>query len=262
MAMAVVGSAIFANTTLFRTILMTDWLFLLYFLAAVSFPAEALATRVAVVSETVWARPAGEAEENTQFQNALSLFSLRAIWLVLIVLIGFFTVSAVRLIKLTISHPPKPKERQMAGRERDMVLRRLQQPPFDVLPKGRNDLQIYDDWKKDSNPQTGQYVVLAQRFNYTYYIPAGKVPPRRRPPVKKPYARTLVILPPFDFTMPGEIPSGFCAKPLIFVGVVSAIAEQFSRVQVDGLAIIPFDDHKRPDFAHAICAPSRYEPPR
>jgi len=244
---------------LFRTILMTDWLFLLYFLAALSFPAETLSKRVASVAETVWAVRGGEPEEITQFQNTVSVFSLCAIRLLLIVLMGFFTVSCVRLIKLTISNPPKLREPQLARPEMDTVLRRLQQPPFDVLPKGRGDFQIYDDWKKGSSPQIGQYVVLVQKFNYAYYIPAGKVPPRRRPPVKKPYARTLVILRPFDFIMPGEIPSGFCAKPLIFVGVVSGqarTAEQL-RLQVDGLAIISLGDNNRPDFTNAVCAPPR-----
>jgi 4-amino-4-deoxy-L-arabinose transferase-like glycosyltransferase len=257
MAMAVVGSAIFANTALFRTILMTDWLFLLYFLAALSFPAEAFSKRVASGAETVWAVRAGEPEENTHFQSALSCFSLRAVWLVLIVLLGFFAVSAGRLITLTIRNPPKSRELQLARPERDTVLRRLQQPPFDVLPKGRGDFQIYDDWKKGSSPKAGQYVALVQRFDYDYYIPAGKVPPRGRPPVKKPYARTVFILPLFDFTIPGEIPSGFSGKPLIFVGVVSATAEQFLRPQVDGLAIIPLGDNNRPDFTNAVCAPPR-----
>ena len=39
---AVLGSAIFANPALFRAILMTDWLFVLYFLAAVWFPSDNL----------------------------------------------------------------------------------------------------------------------------------------------------------------------------------------------------------------------------
>ena len=38
LAAAVLGSAIFANPVLFRTILMTDWLFVLYFIAAVLVP--------------------------------------------------------------------------------------------------------------------------------------------------------------------------------------------------------------------------------
>ena len=114
MAMAVLGSAIFANTALFRTILMTDWLFLLYFLAAISFPAVALSSRVASIAETVWAVRAGEAEESTPFQSALSFFALRAVWLFLVVLLGFFAVSAVRLITLTISNPPKAREQQLA----------------------------------------------------------------------------------------------------------------------------------------------------
>ena len=47
LAATVLGSAIFINPVLFRAILMTDWLFVLYFLAAVWFPAETLSRRLA-----------------------------------------------------------------------------------------------------------------------------------------------------------------------------------------------------------------------
>ena len=33
-----------------------------------------------------------------------------------------------------------------------------------------------------------------------------------------------------------------------------------SRLQVDGLAMIPFDGQQRPDFANAVCAPSLLPP--
>jgi hypothetical protein len=257
MAMTMLGSAIFANPDLFRAILMTDWLFLLYFLAALSFPAEASSNWVASVAETARSVRTEETEESTRFQSALSLFSFRAVWVVLVVLLGFFAVSTVRLITLTISNPPKAEGLQLTELERNAVLRRLQLPPFGVLPKG--DFQIYGDWRKGSKPRAGQYVALVQKFYYDWYIPAGKAPPRGRPSVQKPYARTMVILPQFDFTIPGEIAPDFCDRPLIFVGVVSAetgTAQELPRLQVDGLAIIPFDNRKRPDFGRAVCSPT------
>jgi hypothetical protein len=243
---------------------MTDWLFVFYFLAAISFPAEALSHRLAGVAETLWAARAGETEESTRFQSALSIFSLRVIRLSLVVLLGFFTVSGARITMLTVSNPAKSAEWQLAKPDMDAILRRLQQPPFAVLPKDPSAFPIYNNWKKGLNEQPGQYVVLVQRFYYSYYIPAGKLPPRSRPPVQKPYARTVVILPPFDFTISGEIPLDFSDRPLIFVGVVSAKADTkqpLLRPQVDGLAVIPFDAHKRPDFTRAVCSPTLVLPP-
>ncbi len=233
LAMTALGSAIFANTILFRAILMTDWLFLFYFLAAVWFPIEALTRRTIGGLDTVMASRSGELDECAQFQNTLSLFSRRASWLVVAIVVGFFALSGVRLIALTIANPPK---------------------------RGERDLQVFDDWSKGPpRPQPGQCVVLVQKFDYDYYIPAGKVPPRGRPPMPKPYARSLVILPQFDFTIAGEIPSQFSRQPLIFVGTaVSAKVEagqRLARLQVDGIALIPFDQHKEPDFARTVCAP-------
>jgi hypothetical protein len=69
----------------------------------------------------------------------------------------------------------------------------------------------------------------------------------------------LVILPQFDFTIAGEIPSHFSRQPLIFVGTAASAkgetGQRLARLQVDGLALIPFDQHEQPDFARAVCAP-------
>ena len=108
LVMTALGSAIFANTILFRAILMTDWLFLFYFLAAVWFPIEALTRRTIGGLDTVMASRSGELDECTQFQNTLSLSSRRpASWLVVAIVVGFFALSGVRLIALTIANPPK-----------------------------------------------------------------------------------------------------------------------------------------------------------
>jgi len=255
LALAVLGSAIFANPTLFRSVLMTDWLFLLYFLAALSFPAEALSRRVTSRHEDLWATRAWESKESTDFQRALSHLSRRAIWLTCILLLGFFGVSSARLIALTIANPAKTQARQLAKAEADAVVNRLRQPPFNL--RASDNLQVYD-WRSGSSFDVGQYVVLVEKYDYDYYIPPGKAPPRSRPPDQKPYGRTLVILPQFDFTIAGEIPSSFAGQPLIFVGIVAArpgSAEKLERVQVEGLAVIPLENGKRPDFARAVCAP-------
>ena len=260
LAMAALGSVIFANTTMFRSILMTDWLLIFFFMAAVFFPAEFFSNRFSTVSEKIWSTRAGESEEeSTPFQSALSLFSRRTTWLTLIVLFGFFAVSGTRLIALTISNPPKRGERSLGKVERDAILRRLQQPPLNVLPEDSHEFSVYSDWANPLGVQTGEYVVEVRRFNYVYYIPAAQLPPPGRPPVRQPYARTLAIVPPFDFTIPGEIPPDFSTQPLIFVGVVPSenrTGKPTPRLHVNGLAIIPFDSHQRPDFARTVRAPA------
>src|SRR5438477_645017 len=100
---AVLGSAVFANSVLFRAILMTDWLFLLYFLAAIWFPAESLSRRLA--GEPQQGSAAGtEDDEPSSFQSALSLISRRSCLLLVIATLGFFLVSGARLIALSAPH--------------------------------------------------------------------------------------------------------------------------------------------------------------
>ena len=88
LAATVLGSAIFINPVLFRAILMTDWLFVLYFLAAVCFACGDLSRRLA--GETEQAAVTGtEEDETSSFQNSLSLLS-RRLWLFLVIVtLGF-----------------------------------------------------------------------------------------------------------------------------------------------------------------------------
>jgi 4-amino-4-deoxy-L-arabinose transferase-like glycosyltransferase len=261
LVMSVIGSAAFANPTLFRSILMTDWLFLFYVLAALSFAAVSLSKRFAFMEDAFWSVPTDGSEPGTPFQSALHRSSLRAIKLVITLLVLFFAVSGVRLTALTISNPKARVERTLTEWERNAIVDRLQQRPLAVLPQGTEKPAIRNDWSNPFGVQAGQLVMEVQRFPYDYYIPALQLPPRSRPAVRQPYAQTLIIVSKFDFIIPGEIPANFTNRPLIFVGVVSALEDKdgkrMSRVQVDGLAIIPFDGQQRPDFANAVCAPSK-----
>ena len=69
----------------------------------------------------------------------------------------------------------------------------------------------------------------------------------------------LARLSRFDFVIPGEVPSDFACRPLLFVGIVLSAegmaAEETNRPWVRGVAIIPLDSKNRPDFAGALCAP-------
>src|SRR4029077_8521361 len=79
LVLSVLGSAIFANPVLFRAVLMTDWLFLLYLVAAIWFPAEILARRVAGNPEPVWAFRTGNVVEDSPFQDTLSSLCRRVL---------------------------------------------------------------------------------------------------------------------------------------------------------------------------------------
>ena len=259
LVMSALGSVMFANTTLFRSILMTDWLFVFFFLAAVFFPAECLPNQSAVVSKEVWSAGASWVEgENTPFQSALSWFSQRAIWITIIVLLSFFAFSGARLIALTISNPPKKREPRLSQADKKAVLYQLQKPPFDVLPKYLSELPGSGDGANPPGSKAGDYVVEVQRFNYSYSIAANKLPPRSRPFILEPHGRTVIIFPRMDFTISGEIPSDFAGQPLIVVGIVDSGPEtkpQLRRPQVTGLAIVPFNPNGKPDFTRAVCAP-------
>ena len=265
LAATVLGSAIFTNPVLFRAILMTDWLFVLYFLAAVWFPAETLSRRLA--GETEQAGVTGtEEDETSSFQNSLSLLSRRLCLFLVIVTLGFFLVSGARLIALSASHqgekgktqssPGWSSRRGLTVPEKVSILQRLQHSPFSILPEDRQQLPIYQGGKDP--PKVGDYVVEIEGFYYDYYIPPGEnLPYRMLGP--KPVARTLVRLSRFEFVFAGEIPTDFADRPLVFIGVVVPQEvedqEQALRPLVRGLAIVPLGGNGRPDFTHAVCAP-------
>lgn len=76
----------------------------------------------------------------------------------------------------------------------------------------------------------------------------------------EPYSRTLVRLSRYEFVFAEEIPADFADRPLLFIGVVVPQEiddkEQALRPLIRGLAIVPLGDNGRPDFAHAVCAPT------
>ena len=266
LAAGVLGSVIFANPALFRTILMTDWLFLFFLLAAIWLPAEIVSRKFAR-SESFLFAGTGEEETTSVFQNRLSSISLRFLTIFLVLVCGFLGVSGTRLIALTISKQGRmnrgwyvPKwillQARMAIQEKRAVLWRLQRPPFSVIPEDDQQLSLYSGGK--DLPSVGAYVVEIDGFYYDYYIPAGDSLPYRMLELK-PYARTLVRLSRFEFVLAEEVPADFADRPLIFVGVVvpqeADDKEQALRPLVRGLAIVPLGGNGRPDFAHAICAP-------
>jgi hypothetical protein len=248
---------------------MTDWLFMLYFLAAVWFPAETLSRRIA--GEPGQAGVAGfEGDEPSSFQRALSLLSRRFCLLLVIVTLGFFLVSGARLIALSASqYGEKGKTQSSPGwsfargltiPEKVSILQRLQHSPFSVLPEDRRELAIYQGGKDP--PKADNYIVETEGFYYDYYLPPGETLPY--PILKpKPYARTLVRLSRFEFVFAEEIPAAFADRPLVFIGVVVPQEvddkEQALRPLVRGLAIVPLGDNGRPDFTHAVCAPPACE---
>jgi len=266
---AVLGSAIFANPILFRAILMTDWLFVLYFLAAVWFPAETLSRRLA--GEPEQARAAGtEDEEPSSFQNALSLLSRRSCLVLVIVTLGFFLISGARLIALSASHQGgKSKTQSSLGLslrrgltvpDKVSILQQLQHSPFCIPPKDYWQFPIYQGG--NDPPKVDDYIVELESFYYDYYIPPGETLPYRMLG-PKPYARTLVRLSRFEFFFAEEIPAAFADQPLVFIGVVVPQEvedrDQALRPLVKGLAIVPLGGNGQPDFAHAVCAPPASE---
>ena len=262
---AVLGSAIFANPVLFRAILMTDWLFVLYFLAAVWFPAEILSRRLAGEPEQAGA-VGPEDGEPSSFQAALSLISRRCCLGLVIVTLGFFLVSAARLIALSSPHQGAKSKKQsslewflrrgLTVPVKVSILQRLQHSPSCIQQEDYRQLPIYQGGTDP--PKVGDYIVELESFYYDYYIPPGETLPYRMLG-PKPYARTLVRLSRLEFFFAQEIPAAFANRPLVFIGVVVPQEvedrEQVLRPLVRGLAIVPLGDNGSPDFSHAICAP-------
>ena len=263
---AVLGSAIFANPVLFRTILMTDWLFLIYFLAAVWFPAEIWSRQIA--GETKQACPTGtERSETSAFQNSLSVASRWSCLLLVIVTIGFFLVSGARLVALSAFHQTEKGKTQsstgwslrrgLSSLEKLSILSRLHDPPFSLLPGDPQLLPIYQGGKNP--PNVGDYIADIEGFYYGYNIPPNEILPYPML-LSKPYPRTLIRLSRYDFLFPGEVPADFADRQLAFVGVVVPQevnqSDQPSRALVRGLAIVPMGPNRQPEFAHSVCAPA------
>ena len=266
---AVLGSAVFANSVLFRAILMTDWLFLLYFLAAIWFPAESLSRRLA--GEPQQGSAAGtEDDEPSSFQSALSLISRRSCLLLVIATLGFFLVSGARLIALSASNQRRKSKRQsvlewslargLTVPDKVGILQRLQYSPSCIPQEDYRQLQIYQGGKLP--PKFGDYIVELESFYYDYHIPPGETLPYRMLG-PKPYARTLVRLARLEFFFAGDIPAALADRPLVFIGVVVPQEvedrDQALRPLVKGLAIVPLGGNGQPDFAHAVCAPPASE---
>src|SRR5581483_8190191 len=265
----VLGSAIFANPVLFRSVLMTDWLFVLYFLAGVWFPAEILSRRFAAQPDLANVGPTNQ-HEASSFHNALSSASRLSCLLFVVVVIGFFLVSGARLIAISIS-PHREKQRTQSAMgwilrrgltpsEKLRILHRLHEAPFLLLPTDPRQVRIFDGGKNP--PRVGDYVVDVEGFYYDYDIPPHETLPYPMV-LPKPYPRTLIRLSRYDFLFPGEVPEDLTNRQLAFVGVIVPKEvedqEQASRPLVRGVAILPMRDNRRADFAHAICAP-RDEP--
>jgi 4-amino-4-deoxy-L-arabinose transferase-like glycosyltransferase len=259
---SVLGSAIFANPVLFRAVLMTDWLFVLYFLAGVWFPAQTLSCRLAGEAEQAGVARSQE-YETSSFQNALSSASRWCCLLLVIVTLVFFLISGARLVALSVAqHATTRRAQSTPGRsvrisipEKVSILQYLQRSPFSVLPEDPGQLAVYQAGKDP--PKTGDYIVEIERYPYDYYIPPGETLPNPMVP-PKPFARTLIRLSRYDFVFPGEVPANFANRPLAFIGVVPQgvdASEQSLRPLIRGLAIVPVGDHGRPDFTRAICAP-------
>src|SRR4029077_12997030 len=212
----------------------------------------------------------GNVVEDSPFQDTLSSLCRRALVFSLVALLGFFALSGVRLIALTMSDRVARRKTQwgpawmfwrtgiknISMPERIAILHQLEDSRFGVLPQGTKQYPIYIGGK--GPPKPGDYIVDIHGYYYNYYVPADEIP---RPPAigPKPYARTLIILSPFDFIIPGAVPSDFARRPLIFVGVVVPPEiknrETAGRPQTRGLAIIPLNANGRPDFARAVTAP-------
>lgn len=265
----VLGSAIFSNPVLFRTVLMTDWLFVLYFLAGVWFPAEILSHRFAAEPDSANVGSTNQ-HETSSFHNALASASRLSCLVFVVVIVGFFFVSGARLIAISISpHREKQKTQSAVGwllrrgltpSEKLRILHRLHDAPFSLLPTDPRQVRIFDGGKNP--PHVGDYVVDVEGFYYDYDIPPHETLPYPMV-VPRPYPRTLIRLSRYDFLFAGEVPDDLTNRQLAFVGVIVPKEvedqEQASRPLVRGVAIVPIRDNRRPDFVHAICAP-RGEP--
>src|SRR5438552_2885071 len=242
---------------------------LLYFLAAIWFPAESLSRRLA--GEPQQGSAAGtEDDEPSSFQSALSLISRRSCLLLVIATLGFFLVSGARLIALSASNQRRKSKRQsvlewslarcLTVPDKVGILQRLQYSPACIPQEDYRQLQIYQGGKLP--PKFGDYIVELESFYYDYHIPPGETLPYRMLG-PKPYARTLVRLARLEFFFAGDIPAALADQPLVFIGVVVPQEvedrDQALRPLVKGLAIVPLGGNGQPDFAHAVCAPPASE---
>ena len=108
------------------------------------------------------------------------------------------------------------------------------------------DLQVFDDGEVLPARSPAKCVVLVQKFDYDYYIPAGKgTAPRQTPDAKALRAEAWSSCPSSILPLRVKFPHIFPRQPLIFVGTAASAkgetGQRLARLQVDGLALIPFD---------------------
>ena len=266
-----VAGAIFNNTILYRAVLMTDWLFACFYLAAFFYTASALTSALLRVLHKN--RPGtGSPEIEPGAQPFVTIFESRvklATKILTLLFLLFAGVSATRLILADVRSEQRPKPiARLSNAQKKEILQRLKKlsPSLDRSLPSPNAAHLYvappqfltaKPTVADSGLEPTVAIESGALPYFIHYFPKGTEFEDRGPLFKKrPFDYSMFRFSGLDVIFAGQIARELSGTPAVLVGRIKP-PEQASYYRLSTLeceAIIPLRNGnvRGLDYAHAI----------
>jgi Dolichyl-phosphate-mannose-protein mannosyltransferase len=266
-----VGGAIFNNPALYRTVLMTDWLFASFYLAAFFYAASSLTSGILRVL-----RKSKLEADNLEVTPSVCSFAIAfesrvksATKILTVLLLLFAGVSATRLAFANLGKVEKPAVvRGLSPGQKAKILLKLKllSSVLDERLPSPSAVQFFvpparlvegKRVKAESNakPLLGVQTGIVPYF--IHYFPEGTDFASRSHVFKRrPFAYSMFRLGRVDIIFPGRIPRQMSGHAVIVIGKVDPrrMSSVYPFAELQGEAIVPLvgGESKKPDFAHLI----------
>jgi hypothetical protein len=266
-----IGGAIFNNAILYRAVLMTDWLFACFYLAAFFYTASALTSALLRVLHKN--KPTTDSPETASRAHPFAtIFESRvkqAAKILTILFLLFAGVSATRLILTNARAEQRPKPIAKLNYAQKMeILQRLKKLSSSLdrsLPTpDKVHFYVARPQSQSLKPTVEglglEPIVAIESGTLPYFIhhfPEGTHLEGRGSLFKKrPFEYSVFRFPGLDVVFPGRIAREFSGRTAVLVGRIKPPERPlpFIPYTLECEAIIPFADQKNPklDYAHAL----------
>jgi hypothetical protein len=283
LAITGLSDALFNNAILYRAVLMTDWIFSLFYLAAFYFSAAIIANAALRVLRKAPDRPLPEASARTvdPFVCAFEDRSKTIVKGVAIVLVIFVLAGSVRLLAVNFGAitPSRPLSYDLSTSEKREIIERLRgassaiqqilpdpkmenvefiepTPPL-TAPVAATE-QGTDITTGSSSAIKSQVVVQCEPLSrYVHYFPRG-AEFRKRDPLfmKRRFDCSIFQSARCTVIFPGRIPRSLRGQTVVLVGWIEGIHPGWARPRrgevMQCTALIPVLGNREFDYEHAV----------
>jgi 4-amino-4-deoxy-L-arabinose transferase-like glycosyltransferase len=278
------GSALFNNAILYRAVLMTDWLFSLFYLAAFYFSVQIIANgllrvlRRPAVSPVLETRTTGDSLVLPLGNRSRAIVTGVAASLVLFVVAG-----SLRLLAMNsgIVAQSRPVSCDLSTQDKHDVIERLRgassglrqvlpdpekanivfvkpTPPLTAPVSGKEAAEFATAASPARSARRTQVVVECEPLSpYVYYFPRGAEFQKRDPLfMKRTFDCSIFESSRCTVVFPGRIPRSLRGQTVVLVGWIEGIHPGWARPRrmevMQCIAIIPVLGNKEFDYEHAI----------